>query len=233
MDLAAIDASRTSATEADMRPVVFDGCFGWLHSTKAGATANAAVVLCPGLSFDEMTGYRSLRLLGDGLAKAGYPTLRFHTRVQVIPYHCDAVEPWADLLRSIHSAADWLRDNGRVGRLVLLGLRVGATLAALVAENRPDVAGLVLLAPVLRGRTYIRQLIVECARQLSAPPTIGGLSVDRLQFSGETVRMINQLDLRRVVLPPRCQVAVFSQTPDPSSLNVLRLGVVTVPRYRV
>ena len=46
-------------------------------------------------------------------------------------------------------------------RIVLVGLRFGAILATVVAADRTDVAGLVLLAPVRRGRSYMRQLIME------------------------------------------------------------------------
>jgi pimeloyl-ACP methyl ester carboxylesterase len=210
------DAVNSAAfSSAYGRPVTFDGCFGWLHTPYAGATANTAAVLCPGLKTDELTGYRSLRMLAIALAKAGYPTLRLQYPGTGNSHDCDAAECWARLQQSVHTAADWLRHQAGAERFVLCGLRLGAMLAALVAGRRPDVAGLVLLAPVLRGRTYIRQLIIEADEQSALPPSVGGLIVGGLQFTGETVRLINQVDLRRLALTPCCRVALYTPAPSP------------------
>src|SRR5271154_6978 len=127
------------------RPVFFDGCFGWLHLAPHGPAASVAVLLCPGLTTDGVTGHRSLRLLGDALAADGYPTLRFD--YPGTGDSCDfcAADPWTTWQQSIQIAADWLRQHSGAQRIVLCGLRFGAMLAASVAEVRNDVAGLILL----------------------------------------------------------------------------------------
>ena len=198
-----------------MIPVAFAGCFGWLHPPLDGRASHTAVLLCPGLKTDGANGYRPFRLLANALASAGYPTLRFG-----YPGTGDSCDPETDehlavWQQSIHSAVDWLRRYTGADQVVLCGLRFGAALAATVAAEREDVSGLVLLAPVLRGRSYIRQLTVEVYNRSSDPPHEIGLVSHDLRLSAETVRLISQIDLRRVALRPGCQVAVFSKGMPP------------------
>ncbi|MDR3534914.1 MAG: alpha/beta hydrolase, partial [Acetobacteraceae bacterium] len=203
------------ARPARMSPVSFAGCFGWLHAPADGAAGDVAVVLCAGLKNDAITAYRSFRLLADAMAAAGYPTLRFdypgtgNSRDSAEPEH------WAAWQRSVHAAADWLREQSGARRVVLCGLRFGATLAMVVAEQRDDVAGLLLLEPVPRGGSYIRQLSIEAMLHDPGAQAHGGLVLHELRLSRETVTLISQVDLRKVALPPACPVAVYAQTTTP------------------
>jgi pimeloyl-ACP methyl ester carboxylesterase len=102
---------------------------------------------------------------------------------------------------------------------VLCGLRIGATLATLVASQRSDIAGLVLLAPVLRGRSFIRELRTEAAVRGGRPGVEAGredaLAIDELVLTGETVSLLQRVDLRTVELGRDRKVAVFAQSPSP------------------
>lgn len=181
------------------QPLYFDGCFGWLHDRADRSDGGTAVVMCSGLKEDKVTGHRSFRLLADDFAARGYPTLRFDYRGTGDSRDIDEAEPWAEWQRNIHSAAGYLRRHVGARRIVLCGLRMGATLAALVAQARDDVAGLILLAPVIRGRTYIRQVSVET--QVGRRPVPGdGLMLEDVWLPAETVEMISRVDLRTVRL---------------------------------
>jgi pimeloyl-ACP methyl ester carboxylesterase len=195
-----------------MQPISFGGCFGWLHidPERVGTTA---VVLCPGLKTDELTGYRSLRQLADSFAKAGFPTLRFHYPGTGDSSERGVAEHWDAWQLSAHMAADWLREHCGAQRVVMGGLRFGAMLAAVVAEARADVAGLVLLAPVLRGKSYIRQLEIEA--KLQQATGVGALAIGSLQLSDETAQLISNVDLRDVSVRANCPVVVYAQTPSP------------------
>jgi alpha-beta hydrolase superfamily lysophospholipase len=204
-----------SNLDSAMQPVTFNGCFGWLHLPKQGLSGRVAVLLCPGLKNDGLTGYRSYRLLAQALAAAGYPTLRFD-----YPGTGNSCEPqtdalWAEWQQSIHTAALWLRYRSGADRLVLCGFRLGATLAAECVGRRADVAGLVLLAPVLRGRSYIRQLRVEAELQNATTATEGALELQELRLSAATVADIEQADLRRTALPAGMNVLVHAEMPSP------------------
>jgi alpha/beta superfamily hydrolase len=196
-----------------MSPINIDGCFGWLHTPKV-ESHSSAVVLCPGLRYDDLTGYSSMRLLADALANQGYPTLRLH--YSGTGNSCDpgAVNHWTAWQQNIHSAADWLRGNFGVQRIVLCGLRLGAILAATVAANRKDVAALILLAPVLRGRSYTRQLMME-----SAPSSDGHIDLGRLRLPPETIASINQFELCQARWGEDCKVAAIFQNASSARLE--------------
>lgn len=210
-DTIKVDVTRTLYR----RPVCFDQCLGWLHPTPDGAAAEIAIVLCSGLRTDGITGYRSFRLLADALAKAGYPTLRFDYPGTGDSRDLATAEPWTAWQQSIHTAADWLRDQTGARSIVLCGLRMGATLAAAVAGQRTDVAGLVLLEPVLRGRSYMREIITETTVRGDAPQADGDLIIGELRLPGDTVRLINQVMLRDLVPAPDCRVGLFARASTP------------------
>ncbi len=197
-----------------MAPVTFDGCFGWLHTNAMVAGGDIAVLLCPGVARDALNAHHALRLLADDLGAAGYPALRFDypgtgDSCDVGTVGSGIGEPWTAWQHSVDTAADWLRRTAGAHGVVFCGLRLGATLATLVAARRHDVAGLVLLAPVLRGQAYMRQLSVE-ARLQSGAAGSGGLDFLELHLSAETVGLICRADLRQVPLPAGRQVAIFS-----------------------
>jgi len=205
----------TLTDSAFMRPVSFAGCFGWLHTAPHAMAGQTAVVLCRGLKDDGLTGHRGLRQMADALAQAGYPTLRFD-----YPGTGDACDPegddpkyhdhWQAWRRSVHDAVDFLRAHAGADRVVLGGLRLGATLAALAAGERADVAGILLLAPVLRGRSYVRQLSIEAKLQ-NAESDDGMLVVQELRLSPEALCEIGTVDLRSLAITAPCAIGVFAE----------------------
>ncbi|RKP45326.1 serine aminopeptidase domain-containing protein [Pararobbsia silviterrae] len=141
-----------------MNPIVFDGCLGWLHD----APGTRGVVLCNPLGHEAMWAHKSLRRLACQLARNGMPTLRFdyHGTGDSAGADSDAarLEMW---IGNIVAATRKLRETTGVRDVVLVGLRFGATLAALasqVLQGDESLAGLVLLAPAVSGRTYLREM---------------------------------------------------------------------------
>jgi pimeloyl-ACP methyl ester carboxylesterase len=197
-----------------MQAVTFEGCFGWLHQAIESIGSDTVVLLCPGLGRDASTAHRSFRLLADQLAGAGYPTLRFDYPGTGDSCEVDGPECGVLWQRSVQAAADWLRHATGAGRIVMIGLRIGATLATLAASSRDDVVGLVLLEPVLRGKSYVSQLMVEARlRSDFAARSDQGLAVDGID--NETVKLLRQIDLRHVKGTPGCAIAIFSQIRTP------------------
>jgi alpha-beta hydrolase superfamily lysophospholipase len=203
-----------------MTPVTFDGCFGWLHAPRDGAGSNVGVVICTGLIQDALLAYGSLRVLADDLAAAGYATLRFD--YPGTGDSCDeAAEKdghWTAWQRSVDQAANWLRATTGAERLVLVGLRLGTTLATLAAARRDDVAALLLFEPVVSGRNYVRQLTLE-VEMLSGMRPIKGedLYLREFRFTPATLDQIGEADLRKVALKAGTQVALCAQTEGKAS----------------
>ncbi|MDB5441909.1 MAG: alpha/beta hydrolase family protein [Phenylobacterium sp.] len=149
-------ASAPQAAGGMARPVVFDGCSGWLHP----AAGRTAVLLCSPWGYEALCLRRAWRMLGDALSAAGYPTLRFD-----YPGAGDSLGDASNLSSleplkaSIRRAAGELRARTHAKRLVLIGHGLGASLAAGLAREL-DPSALGLLAPVVRGREYLRELSV-------------------------------------------------------------------------
>ena len=198
-----------------MTPVTFKGCFGWLHAPRDGAGSDVGVVICTGLIQDALLAYGSLRVLADDLAAAGYATLRFD--YPGTGDSCDdATEKdghWTAWQLSIDDAANWLRATTGAKRLVLVGLRLGTTLATLAAARREDVASLLLFEPVISGRNYVRQLALEVEMLSGARPAKGeDLYLREFRFAPATLDQIGGVDLRKVTLKTGTHVAVCAQT---------------------
>lgn len=62
-------------------------------------------------------------------------------------------------LSDIQCAIDFLRMRTGVETVGLLGLRFGATLAALTCENMSTIDPLILIAPIVQGKAYIDQCL--------------------------------------------------------------------------
>lgn len=151
-----------------MTPVIFDGCFGWLHR-PAHTQPEMGVVMCNPFGYEALCIYRGWRELAEALAARGIAVLRFD-----YPGTGDSsgneedpqrLRAWLD---SIKTAAARLRAETGVTRLGLCGLRLGATLAALAAEELGGVDSLVMLMPVSSGKGYIRELELQHQRWLGS-----------------------------------------------------------------
>jgi alpha-beta hydrolase superfamily lysophospholipase len=215
MHLSLVEKPAIFSFREAMTPISFGGCFGWLHAPQDRMQNDVAVVICTPLGYDALPAHSSLRLFADDLMAAGYPTLRFDypgtgdscdEELERVVGHCTV---WCD---SIHRAADWMRAATGARRIVLCGMRGSALLATQVAAAREDVAGLVLLAPVLRGRSYMRQLSIEAALQNGGETPPGdGLVFREFRFTPAAIAQIESIDLRTVKLRAGQKVALVPQ----------------------
>ena len=155
------------------RPAWFGGqarpLFGWWHvpQLRSATSARAVVVMAPALARERLSADYSWRLLAEAIAELGFAVLRFDfsstgDSAGAASDH-DLVGCWK---RDIVTALDTAR-TATAGPVVLLGHRVGGTLAADAARAGNPIDALVLWDPVLRGKRYLRELR---AQQLLAVP---------------------------------------------------------------
>lgn len=124
----------------------------------------AAVLLCNPFGEEAVRAHRAYRVLARRLDEAGYPAMRFDyagtgDSSGDIGDRAGGGHGVADWLADIAAAADALRAESGQSRIVVVGLRLGATLAALAAQQgllRP--AHLLLWDPVVDGAAYLRDL---------------------------------------------------------------------------
>lgn len=119
----------------------------------------AAVLLCNPFGEEAVRAHRAYRVLARRLDEAGYPTMRFDYAGTGDSSGEAGEHGIADWLADIAAAADALRADSGQSRIVVIGLRLGATLAALAAQRgllRP--AHLLLWDPVVDGAGYLHDL---------------------------------------------------------------------------
>lgn len=158
-----------------VKPIQFDDCVGWLYEGHTGY----GVVLCEPLGHEALWTHKLSRALAERLVREGISVLRFN-------YPCagDSAGDDSDndrfsrTLASIRSAIDVLRTHANTSDVTLLGVRAGAMFAMLAAAGEgadaaPHVDALVALAPVVRGRAYLRELsLVQKGWLDTAPPVV-------------------------------------------------------------
>ena len=185
----------------------FSGCAGLFHPA-AGAVG---VVMVSPFGLEALATARGWRTLAEGFAAAGYPVLRYDH-----PGTGDSLDPsepgWAVWREGLAMAVAHLRQLAPVGRVVLLGHGLGATLAIETAAEIHDIALLVALAPVASGRRYLREQAALGALTGAAADgerTLAGGFVlpDRLQSD------LRDIDLHRID-PHRLPPVLMPLRPD-------------------
>lgn len=213
---------------ARVQPVAFDGHFGALHQPATGASRGVAVLICPPVGRDARCAYRPLFLFAQALAARGFPVLRYDHLGggDSMPLDAEA-DQWPFWAAGVERAAAFARAHTGCARLVLLGLRIGASLAM---QSAPAVApdGLVLLAPIASGKAWIRELQMAAAMVGLEPPADGSVEIDGLRLSPATVASVQGFELKPVEAGP---IAIFLATPAPDPRLAARLGpaVTTAP----
>jgi len=144
-------------------PLFFEGpaslLFGVLHEPVSGGPPRTPFVFCHPFAEEKLWAHRVFVTFGRELAARGHTVLRVDHRG-----NGDSAGDFTDYsveggVADIHSAMDLVRRRTGATAVGLLGLRFGATLASLAAESRPDVALLVLWAPLVDGNQYMQELL--------------------------------------------------------------------------
>ncbi len=142
--------------------------FGVMHAPQT-AGRSTAFLFCPPFG-EEMLWTRLVYVnFARELARRGYPVLRFDYRGTGDSdgeFEDSTVETY---LSDIRCALGVLAEkSGPASGTALLGLRFGATLAALTAEAVPEVRRLVLWSPIVNGAAYMQELLrVNLTTQLA------------------------------------------------------------------
>ncbi|MDI1314057.1 alpha/beta fold hydrolase [Prosthecobacter sp.] len=204
--------------------------FAWLHR-PAGAVAEHGVLICPPIGHEQVHSHRALRHLADRLARQGFTVVR-------LDYHgtgdSDGAED--DLQRlatwqvNVSDAVEWLRSEAGCRKVSLVGLRLGATLAALYAEQH-EVESLVLWSPIVKGRRYVRELTaLSQTAQLVAGSDSAGIEAMGFVYAHETAGELAKMDLlSRSVQCQQVLIASHANAAGDLSLeeHLLKQGVVT------
>jgi alpha/beta superfamily hydrolase len=194
--------------------------FGWYHDAPTAAPRDTVAVICQPVGYEYTRAHRSLRHLADRLARRGIPALRFD-------YHGIGDSSGSDL---DHGRLDAWRDSivaaireakaisGRE-RVCLVGVRLGASLAAMISAREP-VDQLVLWNACVTGKPYLRELQAIAASAEDTTCTIdGALESGGFVMTAETREAILGIDLGTVdVRARRILVASREDMPQDKGL---------------
>jgi len=133
--------------------------FGILHRAVSPANGRG-VVICYPFAEERLWAHRVMVTFARILAKDGYAVLRFDYMGNGDSegnFEDSNVETSiSDIIRSI----EWIKEGVHGIREVdLLGLRIGATFAALVAMQVDTVSRLILWGPIPKGNSYMQELL--------------------------------------------------------------------------
>lgn len=180
--------------------------FGWLY-TPDRLSSSIGVVVVPPFGRDETCAHRTLRHLAEAGARSGFLSLRFD------PDGCgdsagddsdpDRVDSW---IISVHDACDCMRRAGAAS-IVLIGVRLGATLSALAALGRDDVTALGAFNPVVHGHRWLHELhAFQSAmnlQQQSVAEETTGQAASGFWLSHATCETLDRIDLTRIAAPTK------------------------------
>jgi pimeloyl-ACP methyl ester carboxylesterase len=135
-----------------------EALYGVCHEPEPDRARPLGAVLCQPILHESAEARRALRALGDQLAATGIHVLRFDyfgTGNSAGVADVCTVDRWT---RDIGLAIEELKASRGLAAVGLVGLRLGASLAARVASQRKDLPFLVLWEPVVRGALYVDSL---------------------------------------------------------------------------
>lgn len=132
-----------------------------VYSPPAVAPKDMAVLLCYPFGQEYMRAHMAFRQLANLLSRRGVPVMRFDYFGTGDSYgEADEIS-FSIWQENTQLAIDELTNLSGCSRVCLVGLRVGATVAATVASLREDIDGLVLWDPVIKGANYLHQVNQE------------------------------------------------------------------------
>lgn len=188
-----------------------------------GTSASVGVVIVPPFGYEYWSSHRTLRTLAERLAEQGCLVLRFDFDgtgdSAGDQWDAARLEAWRG---DIGHAASALSEWGTT-RLVLIGLRMGATLS-LTEGGRLSADAVVAWDPVVRGRRYVRELRLlglPVPDVAGAPGDAGSMVVAGSAFSAETLSDLAAMDLALLPDPPARRVLVVDRDDKPASSALL------------
>ena len=204
--------------DIERRPILFEGCAGIVRE----GTSRRGVLLCPAFGLEGLTARRAFADLADRFAAHGLSSLVFDWIGTGDSLGSDRdPDRLAAWTASFHAAVATLRRECAVDEIAVVGLRLGATLAARAAATRDDIAEFVALAPVVSGRLYVREQ-ESLARLLRVrrdddPPDgdeDDGFALAGFFTSTATATELKALDLRRLDHPPAPRARILARDGD-------------------
>ncbi len=207
-------------------------CFATLH--RPIEPAIRGVVLCNGLGFDGLLAHRTLRLIAYRLAHAGLAVVRFDYPgvgdSSGGDWQPNRLAAWS---AGVGTAVELLRESGGIDDVQIMGFRGGAIPAMMYAQDHAGISGLALWAPVVRGRSFVREMQALAKFRSATRPNQplmakqfpdDSLEVVGFEFTAQTVADLLGADLVSLagsVAVPNILILERADTPVDDDLNAV------------
>lgn len=209
--------------------------FGWLHGIADESPATLGLVICKPFGFEAMSAHLSVRAFAEAAAELGIPALRFDYGgtgdSEDLAQGADQLKAWT---QDIIAAVQELQRRTGVERVCLLGIRLGALLAAAAAARLPQVSALIAVAPIVSGRRYLKEMrtfeLASAQTQSALAPAAeqiqsreadtagpGHMEVSGFFLHAATMTALQQVDLLASPPPPLSDALVIDRTDLPGA----------------
>lgn len=198
--------------------------FAWLHQSAEGSAARHGVVICSPVGFEQLHAHRGLRHLADELARRQIPALRFdwHGTGDSAGDDLDA-DRLATWCSNVRAAVTWMKQTLQVSHVSVVGLRIGATVAALGLGDE-EIDNLVLWAPVVNGRGFVREMtVVDMMSEFRDVPSqpAGTIEAAGFRLSPQSVADLSACSLLQA--KPRChRILIAGRDDAPTDSRLVR-----------
>jgi exosortase A-associated hydrolase 2 len=192
--------------------------FGVLHEADHGSQEGRAVVFCHPFGEEKLWTHRVFVSFARRLARDGFTVLRFDYMGNGDSDGDFSASSLQSARADVRCAIERVRRDGRAERVTLLGLRLGAMIAGLVAEEESAVDRLILWAPIVDGARYMQELLR--ANLTTQMATAREITHDRealvaLMHRGETVNV----DGYEMSLPMFSEVSAVKLASSPKQFS--------------
>lgn len=198
--------------------------FGLHHAPATSSPGRGAVVLCQPFGAEYLRAHRCMRELAARLAQNGFHTVRFDyfgTGDSAGEGEDAELGGWLD---DVETAIEEARELAGTHTVSLVGLGLGATLAALAGSRSGEVRRAVLWAPVVKGARYLQELADQQRAWLEERPRLKelGLAEARDELLGAPVGpglrdAIERVDLTGLDRSPARHALVIAPEGDPDA----------------
>ena len=216
-----------------MMPFIFGPAnrrlFGIFHEAQA-PIAGRSVVLCNPFGQEAIRAQRMYRVLAERLSREGCDVLRFDFHGTGDSGGDDDAFDLESGAVDIQVALDEMRRRTDRNRATLVGTRLGASVAALVAGPLSgQLMRLVLWDPIVAGADYLQHLRLKHVETLEDDFEIHDatwrrtLEADPLSFTDEAIgfgispalrAQVGRLDPNRLAMPPEVDLHIVASTGD-------------------
>lgn len=175
--------------------------YGVFMTPTAGARGSTAVLLCYPFGQEYMRAHRAFRQLATLINRCGLPAMRFDyygTGDSFGEGEDASFDLW---VANTRAAIEEIQTLAGVDRVHLVGLRLGAAVAAYAAEGRSDVESLVLWDPVVRGPGFVEEVRESGATQIHETWWINGFPL-----SAGFRESLAKVDIRGLQIPDDTRV---------------------------